>query len=316
MLNDLISIIIPVYNVEEYLDECIESVIIQSYKNIEVILVDDGSTDLSGRKCDYWGQQDSRIRVLHKSNGGLADARNAGVKIAKGKYIGFVDSDDLIDPDMYKELLEAIYETKTKMAMCSFITNKERETYPVKNANGYIIPGKELANTIVLHKNKEMTFSVWKCLYHRDLVVNKEFPEGRLFEDVVYNISTIYDLDYVAYIPKALYFYRIREESITNKALSLKAVEDVVAYNQGLLDFYNSRGTKKEIKNFRIYSLYEILLYNIISRNNNEIREAIKYTNDYIVRNHFSIKDTNFNIKTIVKFLFEIKIMNKALMKG
>lgn len=101
-MGDLISIIVPVYNVESYLEQCIDSILAQSYKNLEIILVDDGSTDRSGDICDRYAEKDSRIHVVHKANGGLSSARNAGLKICHGDYLGFVDSDDYIDPDMYK----------------------------------------------------------------------------------------------------------------------------------------------------------------------------------------------------------------------
>ena len=103
---DLISVIVPVYKVEPYLDKCVRSIVDQTYQNLEIILVDDGSPDRCGEICDAWAAKDSRIRVIHKENGGLSDARNAGMAVATGKYMGFVDSDDYIAPDMYRLLLE------------------------------------------------------------------------------------------------------------------------------------------------------------------------------------------------------------------
>ena len=104
----IVSVIVPVFNVEKYLDKCIESLIKQKLKDIEIILVDDGSTDLSGKICDEWKTRDSRIQVIHKKNGGLSDARNVGVELAKGKYIGFVDSDDYVSDDMFQILYQNI----------------------------------------------------------------------------------------------------------------------------------------------------------------------------------------------------------------
>lgn len=106
-MNDLISLIIPIYNVEKYLDKCIETIINQTYSNIEIILVDDGSTDASGEISDIWKEKDKRIKVIHKENGGLSSARNAGIDIAKGKYIGFIDSDDYIDLEMIEIMRES-----------------------------------------------------------------------------------------------------------------------------------------------------------------------------------------------------------------
>lgn len=103
-MNELISLIIPVFNVEKYLDKCVETIVNQTYSNLEIILVDDGSTDSSGEKCDYWKKKDNRIIVIHKKNGGLSSARNAGIEIATGKYISFIDSDDFIDLKMIEIL--------------------------------------------------------------------------------------------------------------------------------------------------------------------------------------------------------------------
>ena len=116
---DLISVIIPIYNVEQYLKECLESVINQTYRNLEIILVDDGSKDKSGKICDEYKNKDERIKVVHKENGGLSDARNAGMKIATGKYIQFIDSDDFIDKDMIETLYNLIIENEADISMCS-----------------------------------------------------------------------------------------------------------------------------------------------------------------------------------------------------
>lgn len=114
----LISIIVPVYMAEKYLNRCIESILCQTYKNFELILVDDGSPDTSGDLCDYWAGQDSRVKVIHKENGGASSARNCGLKIAKGKYIAFVDSDDWLEPNMYEQLYKLLEENKAQMAIC------------------------------------------------------------------------------------------------------------------------------------------------------------------------------------------------------
>ena len=123
MDNPLISIIIPVYNVEKYLAKCVESVINQTYKKIQIILIDDGSTDNSGKICDDFKLKDNRIEVIHKKNGGLSDARNAGLKIVKGDYIGFIDSDDYIEKDMYETLLCLLIENNADISIVSFVFN-------------------------------------------------------------------------------------------------------------------------------------------------------------------------------------------------
>ncbi|MBR1540013.1 MAG: glycosyltransferase [Clostridia bacterium] len=119
MEEELISIIVPVYKVEKYLDKCINSIVSQTYKNLEVILVDDGSPDSCGKMCDEWTQKDTRIKVIHKENGGLSDARNFGLDCAKGKYIQFVDSDDYIEKDMIEFLYKNLKENNADISICS-----------------------------------------------------------------------------------------------------------------------------------------------------------------------------------------------------
>ena len=121
MSNDKISVIIPVYKVEKYLNKCVESVINQTYKNLEILLVDDGSPDKCPEMCDAWAKKDSRIKVIHKQNGGVADARNIGIENATGKYIAFIDSDDYLNKTMYQKLFEKITTTNSDICMCGFI---------------------------------------------------------------------------------------------------------------------------------------------------------------------------------------------------
>ncbi len=134
MEDKLISIIIPVYNVERYLRECIDSIIAQTYKNLEIILVDDGSSDKSGEICDEYSKKDSRIKVIHKKNGGLSDARNVALDIAKGDYIGFIDSDDYIEKDMFQILYNLAEEYNAEISSISFYKMLENKVISVRNS--------------------------------------------------------------------------------------------------------------------------------------------------------------------------------------
>ena len=120
--RDLISVIVPVYNVEPFLDRCMQSILRQTYRNLEIILVDDGSTDASAQLCDDYARKDGRVKVLHKTNGGLSDARNAGLELASGAYIGYVDSDDWIEPDMYEQMHRACVENNARIAVCRYLS--------------------------------------------------------------------------------------------------------------------------------------------------------------------------------------------------
>jgi glycosyltransferase involved in cell wall biosynthesis len=126
-----ISIIVPVYDVEKYLKKCVDSILNQTFKDFELILVDDGSPDNSGAICDQYAEKDSRVRVIHKENGGLSDARNAGIEVARGKYLGFVDSDDFVNEDMYKQLYTSIIENNADLSICGIFDLYEGKT-PIK----------------------------------------------------------------------------------------------------------------------------------------------------------------------------------------
>lgn len=143
-MNDLISIIVPVYNVEKYLNKCIDSIINQTYKNIEIILVDDGSTDNSGKICDEYLLRDSRIKVIHKNNGGLSSARNEGINISSGEYIGFVDSDDWVEPNMYEEMYKKILYSNADIVDCGYWKEYENKSIKYISANEVKFCGENL----------------------------------------------------------------------------------------------------------------------------------------------------------------------------
>ena len=167
-MEPLISVIVPVYKVEQYLDECVQSIINQTYKNLEIILVDDGSPDRCPEMCDEYARQDSRIKVIHKPNGGLSSARNAGIDIARGEYIGFVDSDDYIAHDMYEKLYNAFEGTEKIFAVkCNYKRLAEGKLQPHKwwpNENMNILPSEDYIMSMV---SNEVSCFVWDMLIQR-----------------------------------------------------------------------------------------------------------------------------------------------------
>lgn len=220
MTNELISIIVPVYKVEKYLERCLISILNQSYRNLEIILVDDGSPDMCGQICDDMASLDNRIKVYHKENGGISDARNYGVERANGEYIGFVDSDDYIHECMYEELYKAIKKSSTLIAECGLTRiykNKERPHYIgedyflVINRQGYL---KEFL------ENKRVYGSVWCKLIHKDIAKRIKFPTGKIYEDAFYNLELIKHVDSYTLISGNYYYYYMREGSITTKPFS------------------------------------------------------------------------------------------------
>lgn len=235
-----ISVIIPVYNVEMYLTKCIESVINQTYNNIEIILVDDGSTDKSGKICDYFSKRDSRIKVIHKENGGLSDARNVGLQNASGDYIAFVDSDDWLEEDMYECLYNLIYEYQADISMCA--ANSVDVDGKIVGSGRFPDKGKNYENVKVyvdseilkahLSKTNDINAGVWNKLYRRNIVDGIEFPKSKLYEDVF----TMYKyLDRASKVVKTRshkYNYFQREDSICRKKFCKKNFDSVEANNE------------------------------------------------------------------------------------
>ncbi len=227
----LISVIIPVYNVEEFMDQCIRSVVEQTYKNLEIILVDDGSTDRSGSKCDEWAKKDLRIRVIHKENGGLSDARNAGMAVAKGDYIGFIDSDDYISEDMYEILLNLCIENDVPLSCIRYDTVGKGYNPPRENGIKEIVSAHKMLTMITWpwnYPDMYAAMNVMSRLYRRDILEGMSFPKGRVYEDITFSTEVLQKAEKIAYYNKALYHHRSREDSITGKdrSFSMKCFTD------------------------------------------------------------------------------------------
>ncbi|WP_138310652.1 MULTISPECIES: glycosyltransferase [unclassified Clostridium] len=211
--EELLSVIIPVYNVETYLKACINSIINQTYRNIEIILVDDGSTDMCPQICDEYKMLDSRVKVIHKKNGGQGSARNMGINIATGKYVAFCDSDDFIEPNMYESLITSLVNTNSEMAICGFITHSGIRVVNSK------IPGKNYVwgstkDIIREYFNSAyITGSPCNKVFLRHIFKEVRFPEGVAREDV-YIMHHVFDkCNRAVHVGECLYHYNIREGS-------------------------------------------------------------------------------------------------------
>lgn len=211
----MISIIVPVYNVEKYLRRCIDSILSQTYRDIEVILVDDGSTDSSPAICDEYGEKDSRITVIHKPNGGLSDARNSGINIAKGEYLGFVDSDDYISSEMYEKLLSNAEKHKADIAVCNAELVQEGKSAEFKENDGVRVYDGNATYAMICQR--AFTVNAWNKLYRRELFDTVRYPVGMLYED----LATTYKLtelsQKVVVLEQELYAYVQRAGSIMNE---------------------------------------------------------------------------------------------------
>lgn len=217
-MENLITVIIPIYKVEKYLRKCVDSVTAQTHKNLEIILVDDGSPDGCGEICDEYAKRDERIKVIHKENGGLSDARNAGLDIASGEYIGFVDSDDYIAPDMYEVMLKRLTETDADMAVCNVsyvgdVSDNQRQSEKVWTINDCVLDRKEAMRMLEEIKNWRYV-TAWNKLYKRNIFRNIRFPKGKIHEDEFVAHRVIGECEKIACISQRLYYYLQRQGSI------------------------------------------------------------------------------------------------------
>ena len=212
--DDLISVVIPVYKVEQYMDEAIESITKQTYTNLDIILVDDGSPDNCPAKCDEWAQKDKRIRVIHKKNGGLSSARNAGIRIAEGKYITFIDSDDYVSEVYIEQMYTTLKESGAMMSCCKLSTVRERLNYTVTHDYEMYTPVEALISAVGMRK---MEVNSYCRLYHTSIFTQENetfYTEGITCEDFAALPAVLYASGTIADTDNVLYYYRQREDSI------------------------------------------------------------------------------------------------------
>ncbi len=228
--NDpLISVIVPIYNVEKYLPECLESIINQSYKNLEILLIDDGSTDRCGEICKSYAKKDKRIFIISQTNQGLSEARNVGIRNAKGKYLYFADSDDYLALDAIEMLYQAAVSTSSDLTIAGHTVVYEGKGLEVfKEPYGKSPLSAKDAIEIGLY-DKGIEFSAWNKLYHQKLFKNITFPKRRLFEDVATVYKCMLKSNKIAIIHQSLYFYRKRNDSISNRKFDPSKMDLIVS---------------------------------------------------------------------------------------
>ena len=236
----MLSVIIPVYNVEPYLEKCLDSVLKQTYKDMEILIIDDGSTDRSGAISDEYAAQDSRIRVFHTENRGLSAARNLGLDNAVGGYIGFVDSDDWIEPDMYEVLLKKAEETGADIVECGVFKEYPDKTVEHQRPDRVMYKIEAIRALV----NRELSNSVWNKVWVKSCYFNIRFPEGRLYEDVAITYRIFDCVDAICSISECKYHYIQREKSIT-KQLSMKKLIDYWVAQREKYDYLSPQADEK-----------------------------------------------------------------------
>ena len=262
-MSKLISVIIPVYNVEKYLEKCVQSVINQTYKNLEIILVDDGSTDSSGKMCDEISKTDSRIKVIHKKNGGISDTRNAALKIATGDYFGFVDSDDYIASDMFETLCNLLENNNSDISIVSFYEFYKNKLIGVRDS-------KNLENLSKLDAIKELLIDskiqsyTWNKLFKRELFNDLEFPVGKNFEDIATTLLLFERANKVTLLEEPKYYYVRRDDSIVGDR-NYKTYMDYLEVIYDKYFYLKDKYPEIEIYNAYNYLINMIWVYSIIS---------------------------------------------------
>ena len=281
--NDLISVIIPVYNVEKYLNRCIESVINQTYKNLEVILIDDGSTDNSGKICDEYAKKDNRIKVIHKQNGGVSSARNAGLSIAKGEYIGFVDSDDYIEKDMYEFLYNLLLEHKVQVSCCNrFVLEKNKFVQSLDFPKDVILSFNEILN------DRGYAFYIWNKLVSKKTIENIRFSEKLILgEDLLFCLDVFKKAENVVFSKEAKYYYFNNDGSVTRKKIFKKEYLEHILFHDKLIKYCEDNKLKIGYKKYlnRQIEWIVYLLFLIIKGNDLTDKNSISFLLKYARKN-------------------------------
>jgi len=308
MNASLISVIVPVYKTERLLNRCVESLVNQTYKNLEIILIDDGSPDNCPKMCDEWAEKDKRIKVFHLENSGVANARNTALKQASGSYIAFADSDDYLEPDMYERLINAAERHSADIVMCAYQINDESRGTDRLRA----VPKNKAIKCICMG---DYNYGVlWNKLYKNSIVKGIEMPDLKYSEDLVFNFSAFCNAKIIAQSDLKLYHYYQNDESAVHKTFD-KSNYDAVKARKTIFEKVSS-----ELKDYAVYgyvlSLF-VFLNSVITTNQctdmaDDIRNEILSFKTYIMKSDlFSKKD---KLKT--KLLSASFAAYKALFKG
>ncbi len=261
-MEKLVSVIVAVYNIEEYLPRCVDSILAQTYRNLEIILVDDGSKDQSGNICDSYAEKDRRIKVIHKKNGGLSDARNAGMNAATGEYIGFVDGDDWIEPDMYRAMYFACEKEKAQAAVCRYKQITKSGIIDGSAGNSVSLSRDEALEIYVCGDERYLIYnSVWSKLFARDLVEDMRFPVGKNSEDIMFTTRAFCRMERLVYLDEAYYNYVLdREGSIMNEKAGERRLKDEIPFWQEQIAYFREAGMP-DLSDKAAYHFYRRLLF-------------------------------------------------------
>lgn len=312
----MISVIVPVYNVEKYLERCVKSIAAQTYNDLEILLIDDGSTDKSGKMCDDFQQTDSRIKVFHKQNGGLSDARNYGIEHSAGEFISFVDSDDYIDEKMLETLHRLITENDADLAVCSAMDVFEgKEVTQVKEIKEFNLNKVESYKYML---RGDGIPSACNKLYKRQTVGNVRFPVGKLYEDGFFTPQILKRVEKTAVTSKPMYYYFRRADSITTKPFRKGDLDVIEAYDKCVKQVKELCPEALPYAEFRYRNAYFNVLDKMLMRDDckeiPEYKQVVKYLKKHTVQ---IVKDPGFGkMRKIaaVALKFSVPLYKKILL--
>lgn len=302
--DELISVIVPIYGVEEWLDECVESLVNQSYKNLEIILVDDGSRDRCPQMCDEWSKKDSRIRVVHKENGGLSSARNAGLDVCTGEYVSFIDSDDFIHKDTYKIMMTDMKTRDVDIVRCAmnryngheFIDNRNIKYEKTYNTD-------EIFDCYFYHK-EDLCGGVCDKLFKRELFEDARFPEGLNSEDYYMHLIVYQRTKRMFYNNIPLYFYRMRDDSICRTSKINEHSYDKIIVGDMVGEYVEKHMPERvdDVRAFRIMIRFAIYYGLMFVEHEKELEKDWKKDLKKYVKDMISSKKISFGFK--IKYLW------------
>lgn len=278
----LVSVIIPVYNVEKYLRRCLDSVINQTYKNLEIVVVDDGSTDGSGEICDEYAKKDKRIKVIHKENGGLSDARNVGIRKSIGDYVTFIDSDDAVLHSHIETFISMIKKYNVEIAVSGIETITSRSFDDNTISSGNVARKMDTMEALkLLLSDEHFSVSANNKIYRRNLFENFKYPSGKLYEDNGSTYKLIMECDELAYNSNITYLYHVRKDSITSNEFDQKKLDYIVLTDKACSEIIRRYpNLKEECMNRRLVARFSVLRQMLDSN----LDEKHKKERDRIIR--------------------------------
>ena len=315
-MNDLISVIVPVYNVEKYLNRCVQSIVDQTYKNLEIILVDDDSPDNCPQICEEWAVKDNRIHVIHKQNGGLSDARNAGMAIATGEYIAFVDSDDWIHNQYIERMIKVVTTYNVQLVACDLTEVYGKIQDKPVDIDDVDVCGAEQAIKTLINGRKFRAVACNK-LYHKSLLNGEHFETGRYHEDEFFTYRILGKADSLAFVNAPLYYYFQREGSIMN-SISIKHLDALDAYI-GRIDYLKNSFPRLYIYDKAVFCVSCANFYresfNLQGVEQHNCRNRIKICRKKIKFSFYELK--NYNLKQLIYIIgsrFCIGVLSRIML--